>query len=36
MEDIGLGVAMEEGQTGEYVDKSALMKKLENRIKGVK
>jgi lipoate-protein ligase B len=34
MEDIGLGGAMEEGRTGEYVDKSAFMRKLENRIKG--
>lgn len=32
MEDIGLGVAMEEGRTGEYVGKSAFMRKLENRI----
>jgi hypothetical protein len=36
MEDIGLGVAMEEGRTGEYVDKSVFMRKLENRIKGTK
>jgi len=36
MEDIGLGVAMEEGRTGEYVDKNVFMRKLENRIKGTK
>ena len=36
MEDIGLGVAMEEGRTGEYVDESVFMRKLENRIKGTK
>jgi lipoate-protein ligase B len=34
MEDIGLGVAMEEGRTGEYVDKIAFVRKLENRMKG--
>jgi len=34
MEDIGLGIAMEEGRTGESVDKSAFMRKLGNRIKG--
>jgi lipoate-protein ligase B len=36
MEDIGLGVAMDEGRTGEYVDKSVFMRKLGNRIKGKK
>jgi len=36
MEDIGLGVAMEEGRTGEYVDKSGFVRKLRNRIKGTK
>ena len=34
MEDIGLGVAMEEGRTGEYVDKISFVRKLENRMKG--
>jgi len=33
MEDIGLGVAMEEGRRGEYVDKTTFMKKLDNRVK---
>jgi hypothetical protein len=36
IEDIGLGVAMEEGRTGEYVDKNEFMKKLERKIKGTK
>jgi lipoate-protein ligase B len=36
IEDIGLGVAMEEGRTGEYVDKGVFMRKLENKIKGIK
>jgi lipoate-protein ligase B len=36
IEDIGLGVAMEEGRTGEYVDEDEFMKKLDNRIKGKK
>ena len=34
IEDIGLGAAMEEGRTGEYVDKIAFVRKLENRMKG--
>jgi lipoate-protein ligase B len=36
IEDIGLGVAMEEGRTGEYVDEDEFMIKLDNRIKGKK
>jgi len=36
MEDIGLGVAMEEGRTGEYVNKGAFMRKIEKRLKGAK
>jgi lipoate-protein ligase B len=36
IEDIGLGVAMEEGRTGGYVDEDEFMKKLDNRIKGKK
>jgi lipoate-protein ligase B len=36
MEDIGLGVAMEQGRTGEYIDRSAFTKKLEKRVKGTK
>jgi lipoate-protein ligase B len=36
IEDIGLGVAMEEGRTGSYVDKATFMGKLENKIKGTK
>jgi lipoate-protein ligase B len=36
MEDIGLGVAMEEGRTGEYIDEDEFMRKLDNNIKGAK
>ena len=36
IEDIGLGVAMEEGRTGEYVDQERFLKKLDNRVKGCK
>ncbi len=36
IEDIGLGVAMEEGRTGEYVDQREFIRKLENRVKGQK
>jgi len=36
IEDIGLGVAMEEGRTGEYVDKGEFMRKLSKKIKGTK
>jgi len=36
IEDIGLGVAMEEGRTGEYVDRERFLKKLDNRLKGRK
>jgi len=36
IEDIGLGVAMEEGRTGEYVDQERFLKKLDNKVKGSK
>jgi hypothetical protein len=36
MEDMGLGVAMEQGRTGEHVNKGAFMRKLEKRLKGTK
>jgi len=36
IEDIGLGAAMEEGRTGEHVDKNEFMGKLDNKIKGTK
>lgn len=36
IEDIGLGVVMEEGRTGEYVDKDEFMRKLDSKIKGTK
>ena len=35
-EDIGLGIAMDEGRTGEYVDGNEFMRKLDNKIKGTK
>ncbi len=36
IEDIGLGIAMEEGRTGEYVDKAAFLGKLKDKIKEAK
>jgi hypothetical protein len=36
IEDIGLGIAMEEGRTGEYVDENEFMRKLDRKIKGTK
>ncbi len=36
IEDIGLGLAMEEGRTGEYVDADDFMRKLDGRVKGSK
>ncbi len=36
IEDIGLGVAMEEGRTGKYVDKREFLKKLEGKIESAK
>jgi len=36
IEDIGLGIAMEEGRTGEYVDKTAFLGKLEDKVKRTK
>jgi len=36
IEDIGLGIAMEEGRTGEYVDEDEFMAKLDSKIKGTK
>ena len=36
IEDIGLGVAMEEWRTGEYVDQERFLKKLDNKVKGSK
>ena len=34
IEDIGLGMAMEEGRTGEYVDADKFVLKLERKIRG--
>jgi len=36
IEDIGLGLAMEEGRTGEYVNADDFMRKLDGRVKGSK
>jgi len=36
IEDIGLGMAIEEGRTGEYVNKDDFMRTLDNKIKGAK
>ena len=36
LEDIGMGLAIEEGRTGEYVDSDEFMRKLDLRIKGSK
>lgn len=33
IEDIGLGIAMEEGRTGEYIDTNKFIKKLVRKIK---
>ncbi|MCR4291803.1 MAG: hypothetical protein NUV76_02890 [Candidatus Kuenenia sp.] len=35
-EDIGLGIAMEEGRTGKYVDENEFFRKLDTKIKGRK
>lgn len=32
-EDIGLGIAMESGRTGKYVDKKEFFQKLDSKIK---
>ncbi len=36
IEDIGLGIAMEEGRIGEYSDAKMFTKKLDERIKKTK
>ncbi len=36
IEDIGLGIAIEEGRTGEYIEEDEFMRKLNNKIKGTK
>mgnify|MGYP003460483829 FL=1 len=36
IEDIGLGVAMEEGRTGEYIENQKFIKKLDKKIKRAK
>jgi hypothetical protein len=34
IEDIGLGIAMEAGRTGEYINTEAFALKLDKKIKG--
>ncbi len=36
IEDMGLGLAMEEAQTGQYVDQEGFVRKLDARIKGAR
>lgn len=31
--DVGLGIAMEEGRTGEYIDGKEFIRKLDSKIK---
>ncbi len=36
IEDIGLGIAMEKGRTGEYMDNQKFIKKLGSKLKSAK
>ncbi len=36
LEDIGLGIAMEEGRTGEYIDEKEFIRKLNSKVKSTK
>jgi len=36
LEDIGLGIAMEEGRTGEYIDEKKFIRKLGSKVKSAK
>lgn len=36
LEDIGLGIAIEEGRTGEYIDEKKFIRKLDSKVKSVK
>jgi lipoate-protein ligase B len=36
LEDIGLGIAMEEGRTGEYIDEKVFIRKLDSKVKSAK
>ncbi len=36
LEDIGLGIAMEEGRTGEYIDEKEFIRKLGSKVKSAK
>ncbi len=35
-EDIGLGIAMEGGKTGKYIDEKEFFQKLDTKINGIK
>lgn len=36
IEDIGLGIAMQEGRTGEYIDDKEFLKNLDSKIRTIK
>lgn len=36
LEDIGLGIAMEEGRSGEYIDEKEFIRKLDSKVKRAK
>lgn len=36
IEDVGLGIAIEGGRSGEYIESNEFAKKLDRRIKGTK
>lgn len=36
IEDIGLGVAMEAGKSGDYVEKKEFLRRLDSRVKRAK
>ena len=36
LEDIGLGIAMEEGRAGEYIDEKEFIRKLDSKVKSAK
>lgn len=36
IEDIGLGMAMQQGRTGEYADNKEFLRKLDHKIKTAK
>ncbi len=36
IEDIGLGIAMEEGRSGEYINNEEFIKKIDSKIKSAR